>query len=118
VAINGPRASATVCPQGGEQDGLRTLELRLRRRDGRWRIDRLSGATLDRGEFERAVREELTAPPDALDAASADCVVRGLRSVDDARLARSIIGGDASLTLRAITRCLTLPAPLEPDGTV
>jgi hypothetical protein len=118
VAISGARASATVRPEGAEKDGLRRLELKLRKGQHHWRIDRLSGATLDRGEFERAVREELTAPPNALDRASAGCVLRELRSVSDARLARSIISGDSSPALRAIRRCLSKPPPAELDGTV
>lgn len=115
VAISGPRASATVRPEGDEEDGLRTLELKLRKADGRWKVDRLARATIDRGEVDRALREELSTPPDELDAASIGCVVRRFRAIDDTRLARAIIGGDPSLASLAINTCL-LATPAERSG--
>jgi len=113
VAISGPRASATVRPEG--EDGLRTLELKLRKADGRWKVDRLARATIERGEVDRALREELSTPPDELDTASIGCVVREFRAIDDTTLARAIIGGDPAPASRAIKTCL-LATPAERAG--
>jgi hypothetical protein len=65
AAIGGARASVTVRPHGGDDEGLKTLDLGLRRSGAHWKLDRLAGGTLDRPAFLRATRRELTAPPSA-----------------------------------------------------
>lgn len=116
VAISDRRASATVRPQGDKEDGLRTLELKLRKADGRWKVDRLARGTVERGAIDRLLREELSAPPNELDAASIGCVVRKVRAIAETTLARAIIGGNPLPVSRAIHKCL-LASPAERAGT-
>ena len=107
VAISGTRASATVRPRGGD-DRLDTLEFKLRKSGEHWKLDRISGGTLERGEFLRMTREELRAPPDALSAKAADCVIRDLERRKDDAVVRQVMSGDPSLLMVPVTTCLVL----------
>jgi hypothetical protein len=106
VAIEGDRASVTVRPRGGDgEEGLKTLELGLRRSGGHWKLDRLAGGKLDRPAFYRATRQELTAPPGALSAATADCVLRQLDSAADDEIIRSLVAADPRLIVGPLATC-------------
>jgi hypothetical protein len=107
VAISGRRASATVRPRGGD-DGLETLEFKLRKSGEHWKLDRISGGTLERAEFLRLTREELRAPPDALSPKAADCVIRDLERRKDDAVVRQVLSGDPSLLMVPVTTCLVL----------
>ena len=109
VAISGARASVTVRPHGGDEEGLKTLELTLRKAGQHWKLDRLAGGRLDRAAFLGAVRKELTAPPDALSAATTDCVLRELGSAADAEIIRSLVAADPRLIAVALATCSTPP---------
>jgi hypothetical protein len=112
VAISGARASVTVSPHGGGEEGLRTLELALRRSGEHWKLDRLAGGELDRAAFYRAARRELTAPPDALPADTADCVLRQLKRAGDDEVIRSLVAADPRLIAVSLATCLTAsPTP-------
>lgn len=107
VAISGPRASVTVRPRGAD-DGLKTLDFKLRKSEGHWKLDRLSGGVLVRGEFLRLTRKELRAPPDALSAKAVDCVIRDLERRDDDDLVRGVVSGDPSQLVVPVTTCVVL----------
>jgi hypothetical protein len=112
VAISGARASVTVRPHGGDEEGLKTLELKLRKTGRHWKLDRLAGGKLDRAAFYRAARRELTAPPDALPVATADCVLRQLSSAGDDEVIRSLVAADPRLIAVSLAACLTAsPTP-------
>ena len=117
VAIDGARASVTVSPHGGDDEGLDTIELTLRKAGGHWKLDRLAGGKVDRAAFARATRRELTAPPDALTAATADCVVRQLDRAEDGEIIRSLVAGDPRLIIVPLARC-SLPSPGPSAGRV
>jgi hypothetical protein len=114
VAISGARASVTISPHGGDESGLERLELKLRKDGGHWKLDRLAGGTLDRAAFVRATRKELTAPPDALSAATSDCVLQQLESVEDDEIIRSLVAADPRLMVVPLVRCSTRTPP--PSG--
>jgi hypothetical protein len=112
VAISGVRARVTVSPRGGDEEGLKSLELALRKSGGHWKLDRLAGGKLDRAAFFRAARRELTAPPDALSAATTDCVLRQLEGAPDDEVIRSLVAADPRLIAVALARCSTAsPTP-------
>ena len=105
VSVDDKRATARVALQGGDEDGAR-YDLRLVRRDDRWRLDRISAVELEFDRYLRAGRKQIARPPDALSAKESDCVVGRLRGFGEARLERAIVDADASIATRSLLPCL------------
>jgi hypothetical protein len=93
VSVSGPRAAADVRPTGGTLT-FEKMRVGLRRAGGRWRLDRLKSATLDREAFLATTRKEITSPPDAQSPAVADCVERELKQASDTQIVRAFIAPD------------------------
>jgi hypothetical protein len=106
VAVAGAVARARVALLGGDEDGA-TYDLRLVRRGGSWKLDRITHAKLDFERYLRAGRRQITRPPDALPAKEADCVLGRLRKLGEARLERSIVTGSSKIAGDAVVPCMS-----------
>jgi len=115
VVVSGPRASADLRTKGGRLP-YKTVRFGLRKAAGRWKLDRAKRATLDRGAFLRFLRTEVTSPPDALDDAAADCVVRDFEQREDDEIVRALLKPDVSLFLLSGAIC-TVRSKLAGTGT-
>jgi hypothetical protein len=93
VRLRGSRASAEARPQGLNRP-FRTLDVALRERSGRWRIDRVTDGKLDRVRFFAFARRELPLLVGELPESIVDCVLRDFKSTDDQTLARALIRAD------------------------
>jgi hypothetical protein len=111
VRVHGARASADVRPRGG---GLpfRTATLALRKSGGHWKISRLRSGVLDRPAFGRALRRELTRPPDAVPASVAACALRELHDTSDREIARAYLEPRPLVFLVPVSVC-AVRIPLE-----
>jgi hypothetical protein len=85
VAVHGTAANASVTVSGGYLDGSE-VSVGLADDQGRWKVDHLALAQLDRGGFDRAMQGTLT--QEGATAREAQCVVAGMhRAIDDQELA-------------------------------
>jgi hypothetical protein len=105
VSVTGSRARARVGLQGGDEDGS-TYDLRLVRRDGDWKLDRIAGVELEFERYLRAGRRQLVRPPAALRAKEAACVVDHIRRLGESRLERAIVAADASVVSGGLLPCV------------
>jgi hypothetical protein len=106
VEAGGGKATATVTPRGGPDDGT-TQTVRLVERDGRWKLDVLTALEIEnRSKFDAARRESLQTPPGNLSKESADCLVRERRAtVSDSALERAVETAENSVFIRARDAC-------------
>lgn len=104
VSVTGEQAKADVEPKGGNLP-LRKVTFALRRVSGRWKIDRLTAGTLNRTAFLREAREDLSEPPDALPAETADCVLADLDTASDEELVGFYTESDVRLILLPTVIC-------------
>lgn len=98
------RASAVFHTEGGVLP-FEEATVSLRRADRRWRVHRLTAATLDRPRFFQVGRRQLTAPPNRLSDDTASCVLRALKEVSDTRIVASYVDGEASFILNPALIC-------------
>jgi hypothetical protein len=105
VAVQGPTARASIRLSGGQLDGSK-VTVSLIETSGRWQVDRLAVAQLDRAGFDRAVRSQILkggATP-----SEADCFVGTLdRNVSDQELSRAILNASARSRLTAGWGCIS-----------
>jgi stage V sporulation protein SpoVS len=104
VAVSGPNASVEVRPEGGVLP-FRTATLGLRKAGGRWQVNRLKGGTLDRAALARVMRQQLTAPPDAVSAGTVDCAVDELAGTPAAEIVRAYVKPDPRQLLIPVVVC-------------
>jgi hypothetical protein len=108
VKVDGDMAEAQFTLTGGGQV-YDEATMQLRKRDGRWRAERITAMTLDRTAFDTQLVEGSTTGADAVSMKMARCFVRTLKPVDDAEIARKMIKADAGIMFEPILRCALAP---------
>ena len=105
VRVNGDRATARAAFRGGDEDGA-TGDFALVKRDGKWKLDRVTGVELEFERYLQAGRKGLARPPDPLKPKQVDCAIRKFRALGEEKVERAIVEGDAAVFVGPITGCL------------
>lgn len=108
VKVDGETAEAQFSLTGGGQV-YDEATMQLRKRDGRWRAERITAMTLDREAFDTQLVEGSTIGEDAVPMKMARCFVRTLKPVSDATIARKMVKADPGIMFEPILRCALAP---------
>ncbi len=108
VDVDGDTAEAQFAPEGG-QLVFDDATIALRKRDGRWRTERLTAMQLNRANFEQTSVLQLTSGKDALPASSRRCFVRRTRLLSDEEIERGVVKAEPGFMVDATVNCALVP---------